>query len=92
LKNGKGIITATFETSSFPQLLAKVVQLAPDLLILEAETDIPNHAVRIRLGTSRSVCGGHPAYSADWVSGEEREASTAYLEFIATHRNAGETR
>jgi len=85
LRNGKGVIAATFEATSFPQLLAKVDQLAPDLLILDKQGDLPDQGVMGRLGASRPVCGGHPAYVPDWVSGEEREAATMYLDFLTTH-------
>lgn len=87
LRNGKGVMTATLTWSrlTFTQLLGQLDQSQPDLLVLDTEADIPDGAIKQKVGNPTRVCGGHPAYIADWVTGEQREAATMYLDFLTTH-------
>jgi hypothetical protein len=84
-------MTATCEGSSFSQLLTRV-DLTSALLILDKETDLLDQDVRGKLGPPRLVCGGHPAFVPDGVSGEEREAATMYLDFLTIHCEGTPTR
>ena len=84
LKSGKGIMVATNEGDSFPKLLRRFAESTPDLLILESQADVPDN-VRNQMGKAELVCGQHPAFIPTSVSGELREASEMYLQFLASH-------
>lgn len=57
-----------------------------DLVILNSTSDLPASAtVRNQLGTQRLICGGAAAYIPDWVSGESRDATEMYLQYLVAH-------
>ena len=86
LKSGKGIMVATNEGDSFPKLLRRFAESTPDLLILDSKADVPDDpGVRNQVGKAELVCGQHPAFIPTSVSGELREASEMYLQFLASH-------
>ena len=88
LKSGKGIMVATNEGDSFPKLLRRFADSIPDLLILDSQVDMPDDPdIRNRVGKAELVCGWHPAFIPTSVSGELREASEMYLQFLASHCN-----
>ena len=91
LSNGKGVLIATNEGSSFPKLLQSLADTPQDLLILNSQSDLQESAaaIRDRLGKPQLVCGGKTAYIPDWVSGEEREAADMYLRFLEDHCDGG---
>jgi hypothetical protein len=82
LANGTPIMIAANEGSSYSQILHRVVEARPELLILNSETDLPHDsALRSQLGKSITVCGD-PAFVGNWVRGEQREAAEIYLSFL----------
>ncbi|MGA9529680.1 MAG: hypothetical protein WBS24_16320 [Terriglobales bacterium] len=87
LRSGKNVMIATIEGHSlgFTHVLGQLDQDQPALLVLDTERDIPNDATRQELGSPIFVCGGHPAYIANWVTGEQREAATMYLAYVSAH-------
>ena len=86
LANGKAVIVATNEGGSFPQLLNRLDDMPPSLLILDSESNPPSDAAdRVKFGKAESVCGGKQAYVPIRVSGEEREAVEMYLVFLKMH-------
>jgi hypothetical protein len=86
LKSGKGVMVATNEGNSFPMLLKRFSQSAPELLILNSQTDMPEEpAMGSQLGKAELVCGRYPAFIPASASGEEREAVQTYLTFLISH-------
>jgi len=81
-------MVATNEGDSFPKLLQQFAESTPDLLILNSQADLPDEpGVRNQVGKAKLVCGQHPAFIPTSVSGEPREASEMYLQFLASHCN-----
>ena len=86
LNNGKEVWVATNEGKSFAQLLQRLPDSPPDVLIFDSQADIPGDpAIRNQLGKAELVCGQHPAFIPISVSGELREASQMYLRFLVSH-------
>jgi hypothetical protein len=57
-----------------------------DLVILNSPADLPaSAAVQNQLWKQRPICGGAAAYIPDWVSGETREATEMYLQYLVAH-------
>jgi hypothetical protein len=92
LRNGKSVMIATLEGHSlgFTHVLGELDQSQPDLLVLNTEADISSEAVKRQLGNPTPICGGHPAYIANWVTGEQLEAATMYLAYLSAHCEAGQ--
>ena len=89
LNRGKGVMIATNEGNSYLILLRRLSDTHQELLILNSRSDLAdNVAVRNSVGKPQLVCGGAPAYVPDWVSGEAREASEMYLQFLVAHCEA----
>ena len=92
VNRSEGVIVATNE-SGFQLLLERVGKYPPEVLILESETDLPKDAaIRQQLGKPQLVCGPHPAFIPDSISGDLREASEMYLHFVAAHCNVDEAK
>jgi hypothetical protein len=81
LGNGKDIIIATNEGGSFSELLSRVPDMKPDVVILSsdgaAEHEYGSQAV--------IVCGEQRAYIPAWVSGAQRAASQEYVTFLSAN-------
>ncbi len=59
---------------------------APDVLIFDSINLLPNDkSVLEQLGQSTAVCGPHPAFIPNAVTGERREAAEMYRGFMAAH-------
>ena len=83
--SGKEIIVAT-NADGFSSLLRRVQDTREEMLILKSSSDPPEiTTVKDHVGKPRSVCGGASAYIPDWVSGEARQASEMYLQFLVDH-------
>ena len=86
LVSGKGLMVATNEGNSFAMLLKRFSDSAPEMLILDSKTDVPEEpAIHNQLGNAELVCGHHPAFIPTSVSGELRQASEMYLRFLVSH-------
>ena len=88
LSSGRGVMIGTNAGSgSFPMLLHRLGdKQGEDLVILNSPSDLPaNAAVQSQLGKQRPVCGGAIAYIPDWVSGDSREATEMYLQYLVAH-------
>lgn len=89
VKSGKAVLVATNEGNSFAKLEKRFSETAPELLILNSMADIPREpSVRSQLGNAELVCGQHPAFIPTSISGEQREASQIYLQFVVSHCDA----
>jgi len=82
--SGKLIIVATLESGSYSQFLQRFSNSPWDAVIANSESDIPSDT-RQQLGSKTQVCGHHPAFILNAVTGEQREATQGYLQFLALH-------
>jgi hypothetical protein len=93
LNNGKWVMVATNEDSSYAMLVRRLADTPEDLLILNSPSDLPDSAaVQDHVGRPQLICSGAPAYIPDWVSGEQREATEMYLRFLVVHCEASRAR
>src|ERR1700693_1951999 len=89
INSGKWMMIATNEGNSYPMLVGRLADSRWDLLMLNSPSDLPDSAaLRTRVGKPQLICGGVPAYIPDWVSGEQREATEMYLQFLVAHCEA----
>jgi hypothetical protein len=79
-------MVATNEGNSYHFLLDRLSDNQPDLLLLNSAADLAgNPAVRDHVGRPQPICDGALAYIPDWDSGENRDAATIYLRYLAAH-------
>jgi hypothetical protein len=84
LGNGKLVMIATESVSQYR--LRRLADSGEDLLILNSQRDLPNtELARDHLGKQQIVCGRAVSYVPDWVSGEARQATEIYLQFLVAH-------
>jgi hypothetical protein len=92
VSSGRGVIVGTNAGSSSFSLLVKRLadKTVGDLVILNSPSDLPE-SVRNHAGKQQLICGGAAAYIPDWVSGESREASEMYLQYLTAHCECSQT-
>lgn len=82
LANGRPVIVATNEGNSYSDLLGRVGDMPPTLLIIDYHTKpLADIASLVRGATPEPVCGAI-AYVPTFVTGEERQAAEAYVRFL----------
>jgi len=85
VKSGKYVVVATNEGNSYDDLLGRVANVPPSLLIVDSQSTLPADAAsQVRPERPKLVCGG-AAYIPDKIPDEEREAAEMYLRFLEGH-------
>jgi hypothetical protein len=85
VKSGKYVVVATNEGGSYDDLLGRVANVPPSLLIVDSQATLPAQvASQVRLEPPKLVCGG-AAYIPEKILQEEREAAEMYLRFLEGH-------
>ena len=84
ISSGKGVMIAAYEGSAYSAELERVAKTQPDIVIFGTASELSNidPSTAGRLGTPTSICSGSVAYVPDWVTGENRDAAGAYLQFL----------
>lgn len=84
--SGRTVALQAKDDVPYWDVLKRLKVFTPDVLILYSQDFVPNDpAIKNQLGTSELVCGVHAAFIPTSVSGEEREAAQAYLNFLVSH-------
>jgi hypothetical protein len=90
LENGKYVMVATNEGNSYPDLLGRIANVPPSLLIVDSQWTLPAEvASQVRPESRKLVCGA-AAYIPNRISAEQREAAELYLRFLEGHCQADE--
>jgi hypothetical protein len=85
LADGRSLVVATNEGNSYPTLIQQIVEMPPDLLFEDSESDVSAEAlVHAQLAEAGSVCGTKLVYVTN-ASGEKSEAAQIYLRFLRAH-------
>jgi tetratricopeptide (TPR) repeat protein len=85
LANGRPVIVATNEGRSYTELLGRVGDMPPTLLIIDYRSKLPADVASLVWGAAPVPVCGAIAYAPTSVAGEEREAAELYLRFLEAH-------